>query len=110
MKKTLLKTVMLSAIASLAMSGSVLAHHPSEDNNPNFDVVDANISDMHNTVIDAMMEDSDLMASTNQGMDGGPSMAAGDGANANETSTESGGQVDVAPGNSAGNASQVGGR
>jgi hypothetical protein len=52
MKKTILKTIFLTTVASLAMSGYVMAHHPSEENNPNFDEVDANINDMHNLMID----------------------------------------------------------
>lgn len=95
MKNTILKTTALAAIASLTMSGYVWAHHPSEDMNPNFETVDENISDIHNTVIDAMMEDGDLMASTSQGMDGGePTMAEGDGANASQSSEQAAAQTD----------------
>ena len=104
MKKTLLTTTMMSAIAALMMSSQVAAHHPSADVNPNYDAIDENISDMHNTVIDARIEeaeDDDLMASTARGMDAvdSPTTAAGDGANSDQTSSQAGGQVEMAPGN-----------
>ncbi|MDJ0807709.1 MAG: hypothetical protein QNJ78_12860 [Gammaproteobacteria bacterium] len=87
MKQTLHKILAMTAIASLAMSGYAFAHHPSEDMNPNFDTITDTISDNHMTVIDGMMEDDSLMANTSQGMDGGEAnTAAGDGANANQTS------------------------
>lgn len=52
MKKQLLTTAFVMTFASTA----VFAHHPSADVNPNYDSVDENISDMHNTVI----EDDDM--------------------------------------------------
>jgi hypothetical protein len=67
MKKTILKTIFLTTVASLAMSGYVMAHHPSEENNPNFDEVDANINDMHNLMIDDLMADNDFMSATTRG-------------------------------------------
>lgn len=104
MKKSLLTTTMLAIVSSLSITGQVAAHHPSADNNPNYDVVDANISDMHNTVIDARIEeaeDDDLMASTARGMDAvdSPTTASGDGSNADQTSSQSAQQVVTAPGN-----------
>jgi hypothetical protein len=64
MIKTLVKTAILAAAASLAMSGQSWAHHPSADMNPNYDFVDGQVSDTHNEVIDAMLEDGDLMRSS----------------------------------------------
>ena len=105
MKKTLLTTTMMSAIVSLMMSGQVAAHHPSEDVNPNFDIVDENISDSHNEVIDARLEDAeddDMMASTSRGMDAsGSQTRSADSGAANtdhtsslaETSTGNGGNA-----------------
>ena len=103
MKKSLLTTTMMSAITSafLLMSGQAVAHHPSADVNPNYESVDENIGDMHNTVIDARIaesEDDDLMSSTARGADSvdSPTMGGGDGANMDQTSNQS---VDMAPGN-----------
>ena len=120
MKKTILKTTVLAAIASLAMSGYTWAHHPSEEMNPNYDTIDENISDIHNTVMDAMLEDAEddsLMASTSQGMDGGePTMADGVGANASQSSAQAAAQTDSqvvsAPGAGSNNATRgsAGGR
>ena len=52
MKKTILRTVMLAAIASLTMSGYVFAHHPvySMDEDLYYRI-DENISDQHNEMI-----------------------------------------------------------
>ena len=96
MNKTLLKTTMIAAIASLSMGGQVWAHHPSEDMNPNFDLVDEQVSDMHIEIIDEMLEDGDLMSSTARGMDStmSPNMAEGGGA----STFQSGGQVSVVSG------------
>ena len=55
MKKTLLTSTLLMTFAS----ASAFAHHPSADVNPNYDSVDENISDMHNTVIDARIEETE---------------------------------------------------
>ena len=93
MKKTLVTTTMMSAIASLMISGQVAAHHPSADVNPNFDTVDANISEAHNDAIDAMLadaEDDDMMSSTTRGADasGSQDRAGGSGAaNIDQTSS-----------------------
>ena len=103
MNKTLLKTTMIAAIATLGMNGQAWAHHPSADMNPNYETVDDLVSDMHNEVIDDMMETSDLLSSTARGMDAtsSPSMASGDGANTMQAATQSTTQVDVAPGRGA---------
>lgn len=103
MKKTLLKTTMIAAIATLGMNGQAWAHHPSADTNPNYEMVDDQVSDMHNEVIDAMLEDSDMLSSTARGMDAtsSPSMASGDGATSMQAATQSAAQVDVAPGRGA---------
>ncbi len=77
MRKKVLKTTMLAAITSLGISNLAWGHHPSEDMNPNYDIVDDQVSDMHNEAIDAMLEDGDLMSSTAQGMDA-TSMASRD--------------------------------
>ena len=69
MNKTTFKTAMIAAVASLAMSGQTWAHHPSADMNPNYDFVDSQISEMHNLIIDEMLEDGDTMTST-RNMDG----------------------------------------
>ena len=100
MNKTLLKTTMIAAIASLTMGGQVWAHHPSEDMNPNFDFVDEQVSDIHIENIDEMLEDGDLMASTARGMDSNmsPNTAVGDGANTFQDANQSGAQVSVVPG------------
>ncbi|MEJ2321460.1 MAG: hypothetical protein P8Z31_03685 [Gammaproteobacteria bacterium] len=55
MKKTLLTTTMIAAVAALGLNGQAWAHHPSEDTNPNFETVDDLVSDMHNEVIDDML-------------------------------------------------------
>ena len=64
MNKTLHKTAMLAAVATFIMAGPTWAHHPSEEMNPNYDFVDEQISDMHNEIIDAMLEDGDMMSSS----------------------------------------------
>jgi len=110
MKKRVLNSTILAAIATLTFSPFVAAHHPSEDVNPNFDLVDSRISDMHNEVIDAMYEDGDLMATTARGTDAvsSPTMSTGVGANATETATQSATQVTSAPGRGTGSASRSG--
>lgn len=70
MNKTLLKSALFAAIASFAVTGPVLAHHPSEDTNPNFDFVDEQVSDMHNEIIDEMLQDDDSMMSSTRNTDG----------------------------------------
>jgi hypothetical protein len=99
---TLLKTTMIAAIASLGISSQAWAHHPSEDMNPNYDVVDEQISDMHNEVIDDMMtEDADLMSSTARGMDATSmtaSTASGDSIDASMATTSGAAQTVSAPG------------
>ena len=112
MNKTLINTAILAATASLAMSGQAWAHHPSEDMNPNFEFVDEQVSDMHIEIIDAMLEDGDLMSSTARGMDAvdSPAMASGDGANASQDSTQSASQVLVAPGPGSSTAARGGSR
>lgn len=86
MKKQVLKTTIFAAIASLGVSSLAWAHHPSEDMNPNYEMVDGQVSDMHNEAIDAMLEDDDLMSSTAQGMDA-TSMVSGDSSNASMATT-----------------------
>ena len=100
MKKTIINTTVLATIATLAFAPLASAHHPSEDVNPNYEMVDENISDMHIEIIDAMLEDGDLMSSTNRGSDAvdSPMMADGVGANDSETATQSATQVTIAPG------------
>jgi hypothetical protein len=101
MNTKVLKATMIAAIASLGISSQAWAHHPSEDMNPNYDLVDDQVSDMHNEAIDSMLEDADLMASTARGMDATTmtaSMAAGDGANASQTAAQASTQVDTTPG------------
>jgi hypothetical protein len=112
MKKTLLKTTMIAAIATLGLNGQAWAHHPSEDTNPNFDTVDDLVSDMHNEVIDPMLEDGDLMSSTARGMDAtsSPSMASGDGAIASQASTQAATQMTSAPGRGDTSAARSSGR
>jgi hypothetical protein len=113
MNMTVLKTTMIAAIASLGISSQAWAHHPSADMNPNYEIVDSQISDMHNEVIDAMMEDADLMSSTARGMDATSmtaSRASGDGANASQAAARSSVQVDVAPGRGSQTAARGSGR
>jgi hypothetical protein len=113
MKKQVLKTTMLAAIASIGISSQTWAHHPSEEMNPNFEMVDDQVSDMHNEVIDAMLEDADLMSSTARGMDATTmtaSMAAGDGANASQAAAQASAQVDTAPGLGSASAARGSGR
>jgi hypothetical protein len=113
MKKHVMKTTMIAAIASLGISSQAWAHHPSEDMNPNYDFVDGQVSDMHNEVIDAMLEDADLMSSTARGMDATTmtaSMAAGDGANASQAAAQASAQVDTAPGRGSASAARGSGR
>lgn len=81
MKKTILKTTTLAAIASFMMSGVALAHHPLEDINADlYERIDDIISDtnsQHNEVMDAMLEDQEddaMMANTSQSMDGSNTM------------------------------------
>ena len=74
MKKTLLNTTMLVAIASLTMSGFALAHHPAVDQLDEIgmlETVEANISDMHMEVIGDVTEDMDMMGDmeNNAGME-----------------------------------------
>ncbi|MEN8179947.1 MAG: hypothetical protein ABFS39_15205 [Pseudomonadota bacterium] len=73
MKKTIMKTTMLAAIASLTMSGYALAHHPLLDFNPDlYDQIDAVLSEtnsLHNEIMDARLEDDDMMTSTSRSMD-----------------------------------------
>ena len=79
MKKTIFTNSLLAALCSLSMSGYVFAHHPSEDMNPNFDFVDEQVSDMHNEIIDAMLEDDSLMGSTSRSSGASdPTVASGD--------------------------------
>ncbi len=64
MKKTLLNTTMLVAIASLTMSGFALAHHPAVDQLDEIgmlETVDEIISDMHMEVLGDVTEDMDMM-------------------------------------------------
>jgi hypothetical protein len=61
MKKTIFNNAMLAAIVSLTFTSMASAHHMSSDVNPNYDFVDEQISDMHTEVIDAMVEDGELM-------------------------------------------------
>lgn len=92
MKNTILKTTMLAAIASLAMSGYAWAHHPAADmvDEETYATIEENISDNHIEIIDDMLEDAEddsLMSSTSEGMDGGEATTAeGVGANASQTS------------------------
>jgi hypothetical protein len=98
---TVLRTAMIAAIASLGISSQAGAHHPSADMNPNYEVVDGQISDMHNEAIDSMLEDSDLMSSTARGMDATSmttSMASGDSADASMATTRGASQTVSAPG------------
>ena len=79
--------------------------------NPNYDIVDSQISDMHNEAIDAMAEDADLMSSTARGMDAtSMTRASGDGANASQAAARSSVQVDVAPGRGSQTAARGSGR
>jgi len=94
---TLLKTTMIAAIASLGISNQSWAHHPSEDMNPNYDVVDEQVSDMHNEAIDSMLEDDDLMSSTARGMDA-TSMGSGDSLDASTATTSGAAQTVTASG------------
>jgi hypothetical protein len=102
MNKSVLTTTMIAAIASLGISSQAWAHHPSADMNPNYEMVDDQVSDMHNEVIDAMMaEDADLMSSTARGMDATSmttSMASGDSADASMATTRGAAQTVSAPG------------
>jgi hypothetical protein len=108
MKKTILSSTILAAITALTFAPLASAHHPSEDMNPNFDFVDEQVSDMHIEIIDAMLEDGDLMSSTSRGSDAvtSPTMAEGVGANSSETATQSATQITTAPGNGASSAAR----
>lgn len=99
MKKTILKTTMLAAIASLTMSGYVSAHHPSEDVNPNFATVDEQISDQHNIIIDAMLEDGDFMGGAVRAMDSNetPTVAGGDAISGDSATTSQTSNQGMAP-------------
>ena len=111
MKKHVLKTTMIAAIASLGINSQAWAHHPSEDMNPNYEMVDDQVSDMHNEVIDAMLEDSDLMSSTARGMDATSmttSMASGDSASGSMAATRGAAQTVTATGGGAVNAARGG--
>ena len=78
MKKSLVATAVLMTFAS----ASAFAHHPSADVNPNYDRVDENISDMHNTVIDARIDDD--MGSDMDGVGAGTGARGDMGSMANE--------------------------
>ena len=111
MNKHVLKTTMLAAIASLGISSQVWAHHPSEEMNPNFEMVDEQVSDMHNEAIDAMIEDGDLMSSTARGMDATSmttSMASGDSTDAGMAAARGTAETVTATGGGAVNATTRG--
>lgn len=112
MNKQVLKTTMIAAIASLGINSQAWAHHPSADMNPNYEMVDDQISDMHNEVIDAMMaEDADLMSSTARGMDATSmttSMASGDSDSGSMAATRGAAQTVTATGGGAANAARGG--
>ena len=100
MKKTILKITMLASIASLAMSGSVLAHHPSLEVVPESVLDLQNVSENHDEIVTSLMEDNDLMASTARGMDAvdSPNTTMGDGATSSQTTNQSESPTDTAPG------------
>ena len=115
MKKTILKSVMLTAVASLAMSGHVWAHHPTYFMDEDlYYRIDENISDQHNEMIgDVTAEDFELMGSVMRSMDANvdPVRAmgealSGDDATENQAATEAGSQVDLAPGRGISNATR----
>ena len=94
MKKTLLKATMLAAIASLVMSGSVLAHHPLFTVNPDqFEVVDDMMGDNsnHDNVV-GDVEDYEFMGNVSQSMDsvGGNSTTDGGSMEASQDSAGAG--------------------
>ena len=68
MKKTVFNNTILAAIVSLTFTSMASAHHMSEDVNPNFDFVDDQISDMHNEVVDTLLEDGELMGGMESNM------------------------------------------
>ena len=97
----MIKSAILAAVASLTFAPYVSAHHPSADVNPNYDEVDDQISDQHNIIIGAMLEEDDsLMASTLRGTDNADEAraAAGDGANASQATNQSAVPTDTATG------------
>ena len=98
MKSTIVKTAMLAAIASLAMTGQTWAHHMSYDVNPNYDFVDGQISENHNEVIENLLEDEDTMFNTLRGAGiDSAMMAMGTGSN-EMTVTNQGSVPTTAPG------------
>ena len=102
MKKTIINSAILATIATLAFSPFVMAHDMGSEDNPNFDYVDDQISDMHTDIIEELTEDGDLMGIVYQGSGAEePTTAMGDGANEVTTTTQSGTQVLDAPGRGA---------
>lgn len=102
MKKTILKSAILAAVASLTFAPYVSAHHPAlamaaeyeEETGEEFPgalLAEENISDQHNDVIDAMLEegDNDFMATTAQGTDSETQTQVGGDAVASQDSAQS---------------------
>jgi len=97
MKKTVFNNAMLAAIVSLTFTSMASAHHMSEDVNPNFDFVDEQISDMHNEVIDTLLEDGELMGGMASSTGAEPTMT-GMGSSFTDTTAPASAQIVSVPG------------
>jgi hypothetical protein len=103
MKKTVFNNAMLAAIVSLTFTSMASAHHMSEDVNPNYDFVDEQISDTHNDVVDALLEDEEMMGGIASDMGAEPStMGMGSGIDSSDMTAPVTAQVVSIPGTGSG--------